>query len=150
MPLSDQWKKIGDLQLDGLITSRIRSLCTERVVPPLCTVALNCECTCFHLPFVVFHWNIVAYFYTFLIFRSLAVVKILGISTRGWLVFNSVFRFGGHKCTQIWWAQVYTNFIRFQKSCFLYYIHTKYDTMVEWRTKCARTNSHTPGRPLFV
>ena len=42
-------------------------------------------------------WHIFTFFVTF---RSLAVVQHLGISTRGWLGFNCVFRFGGHKCTQ--------------------------------------------------
>ena len=81
------------------------------------------------------HHDIFSHF--FLTFRSLAVVQNLGISTRGWLVFNCVFRFGEHKCTQF--------LSGLKKVVFLYYIHTTYDTIVEWRTKCARANSHTPG-----
>ena len=56
----------------------------------------------------------------FFTFRSLAVVQNFGISIRGWLVFNWVFRFGGHKCTQI--------LSGLKKVVFLYYIHTTYDT----------------------
>ena len=83
-------------------------------------------------------WHIFTFFVTF---RSLAVVQNLGISTRGWLVFNCVFRFGEHKCTQF--------LSGLKKVVFLYYIHTTYDTIVERRTKCARANSHTPG-PNFI
>ena len=78
MPLFDQWKKIGDLQLDGRLVSAIRSLCTL----PWCKVeSLETRIVNIHV-FIYCLWC-------------------LHGSTRGWLVFNCVFRFGRRKYTQI-------------------------------------------------
>ena len=51
---------------------------------------------------MVFTWKYHGIFlHFFSTFLSLAVVKNLGFSTRGWLVFNCALRFGRRKCTQV-------------------------------------------------
>ena len=84
-------------------------------------------------------WHIFLFFVTF---RSLAVVQNLGISTRGWLVFNCVFRFGEHKCTQ---------FLSGLKTVFFSSVLHPYDIWHHsWVKKQVRTRKLTYARSPIV